>query len=82
VIGTTLSKGSKGRAGGFVTRSWACRPTPRVSMGVTAMASRPCISINLVYCVLELEREHRVAQAAANSFQSLLEAETQRTQLL
>jgi hypothetical protein len=30
----------------------------------------------------ELEREHRVAQASANSFQSLLEAETRRTQLL
>jgi hypothetical protein len=32
--------------------------------------------------VSELEREHRVAQASVNSFQSLLEAETQRTQLL
>jgi hypothetical protein len=32
--------------------------------------------------VSELEREHRVAQASANSFQSLIEAETQRTQLL
>jgi hypothetical protein len=51
-------------------------------MGVTAMASRPRISINLVYCVLELEREQRVAQAVANSFQSLLEAETQQTQML
>jgi hypothetical protein len=29
-----------------------------------------------------LEREQRVAQAAANSFQSLFEAEAQRTQLL
>jgi hypothetical protein len=30
----------------------------------------------------KLEREHQVAQASANSFQTLLEAETQRTQLL
>jgi hypothetical protein len=51
-------------------------------MGVTATASRPRVRINLVYYVSELEREQRVAQASANSFQSLLEAETQRTQLL
>jgi hypothetical protein len=76
MTGTTLSKGSRGRAGGSVTRSCACRPTPRVSMGVTATTSRPCISTNLVNCVSELEREQWVAQAVANSFQSLLEAET------
>jgi hypothetical protein len=29
-----------------------------------------------------MEREQRVAQAAANSFQSLFEAEAQRTQML
>jgi hypothetical protein len=29
-----------------------------------------------------LEKEQQVAQAAANSFQSLFEAEAQRTQLL
>jgi hypothetical protein len=36
----------------------------------------------LFYRVSELERENRVAQSSANSFQSLLEAETRRTQLL
>jgi hypothetical protein len=36
----------------------------------------------LFYRISELEKEKRVAHASANSFQSLLEAETRRTQLL
>jgi hypothetical protein len=40
------------------------------------------LSTNLFCRVSELESENRAAHSSANSFQSLLEAETRRTQLL